>query len=146
MTSRIRRGAQPPAATRRTSERRACATQELELAVLAEVDGLLSEARVYLAGRDADDAWIDVVAGHGGGPVRLAVDAPDWGRRGDGALRLAVALLHDVLGRPVELGLALAFADDVLRALPAAGFALSAVEVRGWVIFQAALEVPERWR
>jgi hypothetical protein len=138
-------GGPTTAATLRTGRRRACARDERELAVLAEVDALLNESRVYLAFRDGPETWVDVVAGHGADRERLDVAAPDWGRRGGGALRLAFAILGDVLGRAVHIDLARAFADEVLHAVAASGFAITAVDVRGWVLFHAAVEVPDRW-
>ena len=146
MSTRIRRGTHGPTASLRTEQRRACAREERELAALAEVDALLAESRVYLAIRDGDGRTaVDVVSGHGADRAALAVSEPDWGARGDGTLRLAAALLADALHRPPDEALAHAFTDDVLRHVPHQGFALSAVDVRGWTLFHVAIELPERW-
>lgn len=147
MSTRIRRGTDGPTGSLRTLQRRSCPPEVRELAALAEVDALLTESRIYLAVRGDDGIAIDVVCAQGARRAALAVDGPGWGVRapGDAILRLASALLADALDRPVEEPLAQAFADDVLARVPDEGFALSALEVRGWVIFHRAVQVPDRW-
>ncbi|HEY4095326.1 MAG TPA: DUF6166 domain-containing protein [Baekduia sp.] len=145
MKTRIRRGIAAPPATQRTARRRACSREERELAALAQIDALLNESRVYVAVRYGARAAIDIVWGQGTHRAPLAVADPDWGTRNDGTLRLADAMLADALGLPVDEEMAQAFAAEVLRRVPDGGFAISAVDVRGWVVFHRAVQVPDGW-
>jgi hypothetical protein len=149
MSTRTRRGLCGSATSQRTRGRTACGYEDRELAALAVVDALLTESRVYLAARDGDRLAIDVVSAHGAERAVLAVADPDWGATAtaDGMLRLAAAMLAHALSRTsVDDELARAFADDVLRRVPDGGFAISTVDVRGWVIFHRAVQVPDAWR
>ncbi|QEC50505.1 hypothetical protein FSW04_24940 [Baekduia soli] len=100
----------------------------------ARIASLLDESRVYLGVRATEGAGVTVV---GPGPQdRAALDVPGalWGRPGPGADRLAAALIDDATGRAPDAATASAFAGEILGRLPPGGFALSAVEIRAWVV------------